>query len=35
MRLKVIKTIAFLLIGALLFVGFWNVFRFKQEKRLE
>lgn len=35
MRFKIIKTIAFLMIGALLFAGFWNVFRFKQDKRLE
>ena len=35
MRIKAVKIIAFLLIGALLFTGFWRVFRFKQDKRLE
>ena len=35
MRIKAVKIVAFLLIGALLFVGFWNVFRFKHAKRLE
>lgn len=35
MRKNLIKTVAFLLIGALLFAGFWHVFRLKNEKNLE